>query len=282
MFNKISVVIPTYNRIKFLLRAIESVMKQTYPIHEIIVVDNNSSDNTPKIIKDKYSGINVLLQNKQGVSYARNQGIKIANGDWIALLDSDDLWKPEKIEKQLILYENSDKSRRIIHTNELWYRNGIQLNQKNKHKKSGGYIFENCVKLCCISPSSALLRSDLFEDIGYFDVEFPTCEDYDFWLRVSLKEKVLFVDEPLTLKFGGHDDQLSKKYWGMDRFRVKALEKLIFNCSLNIYQKKIVLHTLLIKLKIITDGAKKRKNYEVEEFYRTKIDHWTNYKYENI
>ena len=277
----VSVVIPTYNRINFIFRAIDSVLKQTYPIHQIIVVDNNSTDNTSEILRNKYSKIEILFENKQGVSSARNKGIKYSKSDWIALLDSDDSWEPKKIEKQLSLYEQSKKKIRVIHTDELWYKNKVLLNQKNQHKKSGGDIFENCVRICCISPSSALIRRDLFDEIGYFDESFPACEDYDFWLRVTATEKILFLDEPLTIKFGGHDDQLSKKYWGMDRFRVRALEKLILNHNLNYLQKKIVLNSLINRLEIITNGAKKRNNLKIELIFQKKINDWNLYKIEN-
>ena len=278
----VSVVIPTYNRINFIFRAIDSVLKQTYPIHQIIVVDNNSTDNTSEILRNKYSKIEILFENKQGVSSARNKGIKYSKSDWIALLDSDDSWEPKKIEKQLSLYEQSKKKIRVIHTDELWYKNKVLLNQKNQHKKSGGDIFENCVRICCISPSSALIRRDLFDEIGYFDESFPACEDYDFWLRVTATEKILFLDEPLTIKFGGHDDQLSKKYWGMDRFRVRALEKLILNHNLNYLQKKIVLNSLINRLEIITNGAKKRNNLKIELIFQKKINDWILYKIENL
>ena len=278
----VSVVIPTYNRINFIFRAIDSVLKQTYPIHQIIVVDNNSTDNTSEILRNKYSKIEILFENKQGVSSARNKGIKYSKSDWIALLDSDDSWEPKKIEKQLSLYEQSKKKLRVIHTDEVWYKNKVLLNQKNQHKKSGGDIFENCVRLCCISPSSALIRRDLFDEIGYFDESFPACEDYDFWLRVTATEKILFLDEPLTIKFGGHDDQLSKKYWGMDRFRVRALEKLILNHNLNYLQKKIVLNSLINRLEIITNGAKKRNNLKIELIFQKKINDWILYKIENL
>ena len=279
--NTVSVVIPTYNRINSLLRAIDSVLQQTYPIYQIIVVDNNSTDNTYEILKNKYSKIEILFECKQGVSFARNKGIKFSESDWVALLDSDDAWKPKKIEKQLLLYENSKKDSRVIHTDELWYKDNVLLNQKKKHKKSGGDIFEKCVKLCCVSPSSALIRSDLFEDIGHFDETFPACEDYDFWLRVTAREKILFLNEPLTIKFGGHDDQLSKKYWGMDRFRVKALEKLILNHNLNHLQKQIVFNSLITKLEIITNGAKKRNNQKIEKIFHKKIKEWKLYRIEN-
>ena len=148
------------------------------------------------------------------------------------------------------------------------------MNQKKKHNKAGGDIFKECVSLCCISPSSVLIRKDLFSDIGYFDETLLVCEDYDFWLRVSSQEKVLFVDEPLTFKFGGHLDQLSRKYWGMDRFRVRALEKLLINGNLTKAQFVIAFQGLLTRLKILHQGAKKRHNLEIEEIYRDKIIVW--------
>ena len=279
--NTVSVVIPTYNRINVISRAIDSVLKQTHPINQIIVVDNNSTDNTSEILKNKYSKIEILVEQKQGVSFARNKGIKYSNCDWIALLDSDDSWKPQKIEKQLSLYEKSKKKLRVIHTDEIWYKNNKLFNQKKIHQKSGGDIFEKCLDLCCISPSSALLRSDLFKDIGYFDESFLACEDYDFWLRVTAREKVLFLDEPLTIKYGGHDDQLSKKYWGMDRFRVKALEKLILNHELNSKQKKVALKSLTSRLEIIVNGAKKRNNQNIEKIFQKKLNDWKLYIMEN-
>jgi len=208
------------------------------------------------------------------VSSARNTGIISAEGDWLALLDSDDSWSTEKIEKQLALYRSSGKNLRLIHTSEIWYKNGKVLNQKKKHSKAGGDIFKECVSLCCISPSSVLIRKDLFSDIGYFDEKLLVCEDYDFWLRVSSQEEVLFVDEPLTFKFGGHLDQLSKKYWGLDRFRVRALEKLLINGKLTKAQVIIVAEALFIRLKILHQGAQKRHNLEIEEIYRDKIIKW--------
>ena len=274
MENRVSVIIPTLNRRELIQRALDSVLCQTYHIHEIIVVDNGSTDKTVPMLYEKYPSVKILKEKKPGVSSARNTGIISAEGDWVALLDSDDSWSTEKVEKQLALYRSTGKDLRLIHTSEIWYKNGKVLNQKKKHNKAGGDIFKQCVSLCCISPSSVLIRKDLFSDIGYFDEKLLVCEDYDFWLRVSSQEEVLFVDEPLTFKFGGHLDQLSKKYWGMDRFRVRALEKLLINSNLTKAQYAIAFQGLLKRLKILHQGAKKRRNLEIEEIYRDKILVW--------
>ena len=100
-------------------------------------------------------------------------------------------------------------------------------------------------------------------------------------MRVTAREKVLFLDEPLTIKYGGHDDQLSKKYWGMDRFRVKALEKLILNHELNSMQKKVALKSLTSRLEIIVNGAKKRNNQNIEKIFQKKLNDWKLYIMEN-
>ena len=96
-----------------------------------------------------------------------------------------------------------------------------------KHKKYGGKIYNKCLPLCVLSPSSIIIHKEIFDDVGLFDEKLPVCEDYDMWLRICYKYEVLFLNQNLIYKYGGHDDQLSKKYWGMDRYRVIALEKMI-------------------------------------------------------
>ena len=218
-FPSISVVIPTLDRRYTLPRTLDSVLNQTLPPDEIIVVDNGSTDGTSSMLKTDYPDVICIHEAKLGVSAARNKGILFANGVWIALLDSDDTWHPSKLEEQLKANRNNP-GHRLIHTDEHWYKRGKRVNQLMKHKKRGGYIFKDCLQLCCISPSSALIEKSLFQNIGQFDEDLPVCEDYDLWLRVSAQEPILYVDQPLTIKYGGHEDQLSKKYWGMDRFRI--------------------------------------------------------------
>ncbi|HIN75985.1 MAG TPA: glycosyltransferase, partial [Rhodospirillales bacterium] len=186
-FPSISVVIPTLDRRYTLPRTLDSVLNQTLPPDEIIVVDNGSTDGTSSMLKTNYPDVICLQEVKRGVSAARNKGILCANGVWIALLDSDDTWHPSKLEEQLKANRNKP-GHRLIHTDEQWYKRGKRVNQLMKHKKRGGYIFKDCLKLCCISPSSALIEKSLFQNIGQFDEDLPVCEDYDLWLRVSAQE----------------------------------------------------------------------------------------------
>ena len=271
----ISVIIPTLDRYELLRRALDSVLKQTKKPREIIVVDNGSKDNTHQMVTSLFSCVNYLKENKGGVSAARNKGILSSKSKWIALLDSDDVWKPEKLEKQITFHINNPKYR-LIHTNEIWYRNGEFLNQHKKHEKSGGNIFKNSLSLCCVSPSSVLLKKDIFDEYGYFDESLEVCEDYDMWIRISAKEEVGYIDDPLVIKHGGHSDQLSKKYWGMDRFRIESLEKNLNSNWFTIEQRQIVIKTLIKKLKILTNGANKRGNIDILKKYNKKLLFWTN------
>ena len=272
---EISVIIPTYNRCDLLKRAIKSVIKQTITPKEIIIVDNGSTDQTYQMVSSLFPEINYFIEKKRGVSAARNKGILESKSKWIAFLDSDDAWKPTKLEKQMEYSVFNQDKYRIIHTDENWYRNKKFLNQLKKHKKSGGNIFKNSLQLCCISPSSVVLKKQIFDDYGLFDENLEVCEDYDMWIRITSKEEVGFLDSPLVLKYGGHSDQLSKKFWGMDRFRIKSLEKNLKNEHFSKSQKINVLDTLIEKLTIVSDGALKRGNKEIFKKYNGKLQDWS-------
>ena len=278
----VSAVIPTFNRGHCLLRAINSVLAQTTPVDEIIVVDDGSDDKTYDLLvkselldmRGQMPNIRYLYQENKGVSAARNLGIKEAENEYIALLDSDDAWAETKIERQAFKLEKKNFSCRITHTEEIWLKDGQRINPKKKHKKSGGFIFEKCLPLCCISPSSVLLHRTLFNDYGFFDEKLPACEDYDMWLRLCAFEEVLFVEEALTIKYGGHADQLSRAFWGMDRFRVLALEKLINSGKLSKTQRSQALEMLVKKVEILLLGAKKREKKEMIQNLDMKLNYW--------
>ena len=278
----ISAVIPTFNRGHCLLRAINSILAQTTPVDEIIVVDDGSNDKTYDLLlkselldtRGQLPNIRYLYQENKGVSAARNLGIKEAENEYIALLDSDDAWIETKIERQVLKLEEKKLSCRITHTEEIWLKDGQRINPKKKHNKSGGFIFEKCLPLCCISPSSVLLHRTLFDEYGFFDETLPACEDYDMWLRLCAFEEVLFVEEALTIKYGGHADQLSRAFWGMDRFRVQALEKLINSGKLSKIQRSQALEMLVKKIEILLLGAKKREKKEMIQNLDTKLNYW--------
>lgn len=267
----ISVIIPTYNRSHFLGEAIESVLSQSafrsgkYSF-EIIIIDDGSIDETRKVVKQFSGPIRYYYQPHQGVSRARNHGLERAKGEFIAFLDSDDLWLPEKIRLQMNVMETFPKLMGCT-TDEIWLRRGKRVNPKEKHKKYTGWIFPHALPLCIVSLSASLFRREVFDEIGRFDEALPACEDYDFSLRYSLRYPLHLIDRPLIIKRGGHADQLSRQFWGMDRFRIQALLKLL---HLNLTQEQafLVRREILRKAKIISAGALKRGNLELAQYYQ--------------
>ncbi len=250
-------------------RAIQSVLEQTFPAHEIIVVDDASSDETAGML-DNYTTPIKVLQNStnMGVSFSRNAGIKKARGEWIAFLDSDDVWAPEKLEQQKRFHE-SHPDLLISQCDEIWIRNGVRVNPMDKHAKQGGWIFEACVPRCIVSPSAVIIKRSLFEEVGLFDVNFLACEDYDLWLRIAPYYEIGLLTKNLVTRFGGHEDQLSRKYWGMDRFRITAMEKHI-DSDINPVWKQTLLKELEFKCGVVAEGATKRNNLETAAIYLEK------------
>jgi len=265
----ISVIIPTYNRARTIERALISVLRQTFPALEIIVVDDASDDSTPELLADFAGRIKLITnESNRGVSFSRNQGIKAARGNWIAFLDSDDRWDKHKLETQK-LFHDSNPGLSLSQCDEIWIRNGVRVNPMGKHEKQGGWIFQACIPRCIVSPSAVLIHRNVFKDVGLFDIHLMACEDYDLWLRITPLYEIGFLAKKLVTRYGGHEDQLSRKYWGMDRFRVTAMEKHIGN-SLEPDAKKRLLEELVFKCGIVAEGARKRDNPDLSERYLEK------------
>lgn len=263
----VSVIVPTFNRADMIECALDSILSQTRKPEEIIVVDDGSNDETKSLLKNKYPQIIYIYQDNSGVSAARNAGIKKSKGNWVAFLDSDDSWHSNKLAKQI---NKLSEHQEFVwcHTNETWYRNGVFLKQLKKHKKQGGYIYKECLPLCVISPSSSLIKKSVFSEIGLFDEQLPACEDYDMWLRISAIYPILFLEEALINKLGGHFDQLSKRHWGIDRFRIIALEKMIKSQKLNETDKKLTIYALKEKIDIFLKGSEKHGENKYSDRFR--------------
>ncbi|UCE42301.1 MAG: glycosyltransferase family 2 protein [Candidatus Aminicenantes bacterium] len=269
---RISVIIPTYNRASYLSEAIQSVLEQDYfqncptdPCFEFWVIDDGSTDETKEIVRSFGGKVGYFYQPHRGVSAARNQGLHLSSGNFIAFLDSDDLWMANKMRSQMSYMEAYPKAM-ISYTEEVWVRNGVFVNPRKKHKKYSGWIFQKVLPLCLLSLSSALFRREVFEVVGSFDENMPACEDYDLGIRLARKFPIHLIDLPLIVKRGGHADQLSRQFWGMDRFRVYALEKAL-KMDLTPEQEYVVRREIVKKCRILIQGFRKRNKLQEEQKY---------------
>lgn len=265
----VSVIIPTYNRGRWIADAVQSVLNQTCANFELIVVDDGSTDDTSGILENFSDKITIIRTQNRGVSSARNTGIHSSRGELLAFLDSDDYWLKHKIERQIAFFEKNPKMH-ICQTGEIWIRKGRRVNPKKKHQKLGGRIFEKSLELCIITASAVMMRRELLDEVGLFDEKMPACEDYDLWLRISAHYPVGLLEEDLVVKRGGHEDQLSRQ-WGLDKWRIYAMEKILKSGKLTKAQKKATLAELQKKCRIYADGCAKRKKINEADKYYQKI-----------
>lgn len=196
---KVSVIIPAYNAERFVKAAIDSVLAQTFQDFEILVVDDGSTDETKNILAQYGDKIRYLYKDNGGVSKARNYGIERAEGKYVAFLDADDVWLPEKLEKQFALLESNPSY-------GLCYSATERVDENLAHKK---YIEANEYEDYCEalllnlnivagSCSSAMVKREVLLQTSGFDAQFSTCADWEFWLRLSLLTKFVPLPEYLV------------------------------------------------------------------------------------
>ncbi len=263
----VSVIIPSYNRACLLERAVSSVKDQTFYNYELIVVDDGSTDGTCNLLGSlRGSLIHLRHENNLGVSAARNTGIRYSSGSLIAFLDSDDQWLAEKLSVQVRFFEDNPDAM-ICQAQELWYRNGRRINPSRKHLKPSGFIFDRSLTLCLVSPSAVMIKRSLFDEVGLFDEALPVCEDYDLWLRVAVTYPIYLIDRYLLIRHAGHGGQLSSSIFGMDRYRIFSILKLIRDYPLNEGQLLSALAELIKKCLVYAGGCLKRDRLREGEFY---------------
>ncbi len=261
----VSVIIPTYNRPQQTLAAITSVFQQTYTNWELLIIDDGSTDHSLVTLKkhcqsllpeEKYT---IIASSHKGVSYSRNLGIKTARYPWLAFLDSDDEWLPEKLEKQ-VSFLQKNQNFLWLHSEEKWLRNGRYIKRKKIHQKKEGDVFQDCIQQCFIGPSTVIIAKAIFEKIGLFNENFPVCEDYELWLRIARNYPIGLINEELIIKHGGHSDQLSTQFKAMDYWRIKALLPVLKDfLSLRERPKdcQAMINFILNKSEILIPGFKK-------------------------
>jgi len=213
--DKVSVVIPAYNAARTLRTTLESVIAQSYKNTEIIVVDDGSSDGTEDTIKDLISAARVIYirQENSGVAVARNTGLKASTGDYVALLDSDDLLHKDKVSRQVSYMKGNDLGFSFTGIVDL-YKSGREV-LRGPRKLSGSDLKDDILKETIIVTSTVMVRRDVLKSVGLFDENFIFCEDWDWFFRIVMNSKTGWIEDFLTTKrntSGSLTERYSPKY----------------------------------------------------------------------
>jgi len=230
---RVSIIIPTYNRAHLIVECLESVLSQTYGDYEVIVVDDGSTDNTEDVIKPYLDRIRYIKQENKGNAGARNSGIDLAKGEILAFNDSDDLWFPDKLEKQ-VDYLDKHSEVDMVCGNGVFFGNHKLEGKNVVPEKRSVPLERNGVTLSDIFMKSSLrtptmvVRRKVFDVVGGFDPDFKVCVDLDFAFRVLMQFSVAFMNEPL-FKLRKHDGHVGGDSERRTLYNIKAIEKLLTN-----------------------------------------------------
>ena len=231
---KVSIIMNCFNGSKYLRESIDSVYAQTYRNWEIIFWDNASTDNSAEIAKNYDNRLRYFRseRNYPLVGKVRNLAYKQANGEYIALLDVDDIWFPEKLERQLSLFEKNMNIALVFSNVIVFYENGVEYELYKYVKPKRGYVFGELVRNNFISTVSMMYRRSALECLDYiFDDEFTFIQDYDLSLRIAYKYEIDYIDEPLA-KLRKHSDNLGDKLlFLLPQENLKLLEKTILSIN---------------------------------------------------
>jgi len=267
---EVSIVIPTYNCEKYLHQTLDSVINQTFSDHEIIVVDDGSTDRTRQIVKEYSHPITLIEQSNSGVCIARNRGFEISRGNYICFMDHDDYWYPDKLQSQLEVFgENPEIG--IVHSKFINWEvdsSGVfpspeEYNQLDipdgTDVEYSGWVYHLYLLDSWMLTSTAMIRREVLLKCGVFDTSLPFSEDWDLWLRVTREYPIIRTTRPTTL-YRQHKNQENRvvrdidyrtrllvdsvKKWGLNSKDGRSLNKSAFQNQLAIYHTIFALNHL--------------------------------------
>lgn len=293
---RVSVVVPTHNRRESVTEALDSVLAQSYREFEIVVTDDGSNDGTPSLIFEALGAEPEVLDfvNRmgptglkpfshrfvsgsipvqyhyginRGLSTARNRGIRMARGEYVAFLEADDLWEGNHLEA-LVSYLDKHPDADVCRAAERPARESKDRAPR-KPVTTSGWIFAQALEASPMSPSAVLLRRACFSECGAFDENLPACDEYDLWIRLTSRYPVHLVDGPIVTRRSCRPDG-SSRAWSWDRFRVYALEKAFQSGHLTAEQRFQVSQEIVHKCERLVDGFRRQKSEERANFYERK------------
>jgi glycosyltransferase involved in cell wall biosynthesis len=218
----VSVIIPTYNREQLVRTAIDSVLQQSYPDTEIVIIDDGSTDATRDSVAGYGDRVRYFHQENRGIAGARNAGIRAARGSYIAFLDSDDYWKPEKLARQMQLFAKHPEYG-LVACQCASVRVDGSYREKNR-PGSSGWVLRELFHKNFIRTSSAVIRAACFDRVGLFDERLRECEEYDLWMRIAARYPIGFINESLAVYVDNLDGASVDSLTGR-LYRLQTLEK---------------------------------------------------------
>lgn len=226
----VSVIMPAFNTEKYISQAIESVLDQTYQDVELIIVNDGSTDMTEKVIQKYLNRISYIFQTNKGIAAARNIGIRASRGEYIAFLDSDDIWLPEKLKLQ-VNYLSTHLDTDLVYADYATFDNGGILEENfafaRQVPRPIGYIFQELLLKCLIFTSTVMLKRKVLEKTGLFDERFLIGEDYDLWLRISAEHKIGYITEVVS-KYRRHPSSITARDLSTNKpWEIKVIEKAL-------------------------------------------------------
>lgn len=223
---KVSVIIPTYNRASLIPRALDSVLSQTFKDYEIVVIDDGSVDNTQEVIKPYWDRIKYVRQKNGGISAARNRGIQESTGKYIAFLDSDDYWAPEKLEIQAGILDQNPKIGIVYVRMPIVNEHGQILGMKPNGVS--GKNFQELLRVWGDLPTSSVMtRRECFDRLGMFDENLPPMEDIDMWIRIAHDYELHEIEGKTLAYYWRHDHQITQDLIKVYSGLVKVHDKIL-------------------------------------------------------
>jgi glycosyltransferase involved in cell wall biosynthesis len=282
----VSVIIPAYNSLKWVKRAVNSVIRQTYRNVEVIVVDDGSTDGTFEYVKTNIPEITLLQQPNKGVAAARNLGVRHSKGEFVAFLDADDLWAPEKLKLQMVIFEKYPSC-------GLCATDAVSFSFTEKEPElDSDYAFQvinNSVLIDVdiktlfreniINTSSAVVRRDVFDKAGHFDENLRRTEDYDLWLRICDNWKIYYMDIPL-IGYQITSGSLSTNTLGRGTTMLQVFEKWLKKYP-QLVKPRIAKYSLSVTRKLLRSGRVEEARDVFNKYYidKEKPDWWDKFKF---
>jgi glycosyltransferase involved in cell wall biosynthesis len=239
----VSVVIPLYNGEKYIRDCLLSVYEQTYRPLEVIIVDDGSTDDSLAVIEKVQGEKTVIRQQNADVSAARNTGVEHSKGKYVAFIDQDDLWLPDKIDRQVSVFKEDDRIDLVFTDLVKIFDTGKRRHARDKHdialSLTDDNLFPTLVKKNVLMPSTVMVKRESLIKAGYFDEDFKTCGDYEMWLRMAGQRMVFrYLPQRLTL-YRQHEDNTARETDIMYRDRIKAIEKTFSDANLEPELRKL-------------------------------------------